>query len=235
MPLLSNELSVWEIAHRWAGFDPAQFKPWLPLAVKDYCRILMDAILSGEIDSIMLRLDKWKPEDGEENQKFFIRYYMDDVYLCIWGKKFNRTMLKQASIDRYEMKQWCEFHTIPLPEFWFPPGWGYSYEWARRDDELERGNPISDLDDAAIRPSTVAKVTCQKIARGLWKDHPTMTIADMVKQPMIQQYGGAANYTDSTVREWLSAAAPSEVKNKRGRPRKKMPGDELMGGAAPEE
>jgi hypothetical protein len=206
------------------------------LPVRDYARILIDAILSGEIDSITLRLDKWTPEDGEENQKYFIRYYMDDVYLCVWGKKFNRAMLKQASIDRYEMKHWCEFHAIPLPEFWFPPGWGYSYDWARRDVELERVSPDSpNQDDPAIRPSTTAKVACQQIARGLWKEHPTMTIADMVKHPLVQQYGGAAVYTSSTVREWLSAVAPSEVKNKRGRPRKKMPGDDPIGGASPEE
>lgn len=43
-----------------------------------------------------------------------------------------------------------------------------------------------------------------------------MTIADMVKHRVIQRYGGAAVYTPATVREWLSAVAPIEVKNKRG-------------------
>jgi hypothetical protein len=235
MPLLNDDLSVWEIAHRWAGEEPDAIRFRLPLQVRDYCRVLIDAILSGEIDSLTLRLEKWKTEDGADMQKYFIRYYMDDVYACIWGKKFNRTMLKQASIGRYELKHWCEFHAIPLPEFWFPPGWGYSYDWSKRDVELERAGPGSESDDATIRPSTMAKLICQQIARVLWKDHPAMTIADMVKHSMIQQYGGAANYTGSTVREWLSAVAPAEVKNKRGRPRKKMPGDDSIGPAPAQE
>lgn len=226
MALLSAELSVWEIAHRWAGYDPSMFRPWLPLPVRDNCRILIDAILNGEIDSLTLRIDKWKAEDGVENQKYFIRYYMDDVYACIWGKKFNRTLLKQASIDRFEMKQWCELHSIPPPEFWFPSGWGYSYRWAERDVDLDVATTAGE-DQSAVRPSTVAKVACQQIARSLWKESPGMTIADMVKQPLLQQYGGAAVYTPATVREWLSAVAPPDVKNKRGRPRKKIPGEHI--------
>ena len=233
MPLLCNELSVWEIAHRWAGADPASFRLRLPLLVRDYCRILIDAILSGEIDSLSLQIRKWTPSDGEESQKYFIRYYMDDVYACVWGKKFNRVLLKQASIDRFEIKHWCELHSVPLPEFWFPTGWGESYQWGKRDAELERAvaNSSDEVgeDGPTVRPSTLARVTSQQIARALWKEHPSMTIADMVKQSMIQQYGGAAVYTASTVRDWLSAVAPSEVKNKRGRPRKKIPGDDVTG------
>lgn len=234
MPILVRELSVWEIAHRWAGYDPSIFRPWLPLEVRDNFRILIDAILNGEIDSLTLRIEKWKTEDGVDSQKYFIRYYMDDVYACVWGKKFNRRMLKQASIDRYEMKQWCELHSIPPPEFWFPTGWGYSYHWAGRDGDLEVEAP-TDRDDSAVRPSTVAKVACQQIARGLWKEIPNMTIADMVKQPLVQQYGGAAVYTPATVREWLSAVAPLEVKNKRGRPRKKIPGEDMSAVAGTED
>lgn len=227
MALLVQDLSVWEIAHRWAGFDPSGLpRLRLPLAVRDNCRILVDAILNGEINSLTLRIEKWNVEDGIDNQKYFIRYYMDDVYACIWGKKFNRTLLKQARIDRFEMKQWCELHSIPPPEFWFPTGWGYSYHWEGRDVDLEVEAP-ADLDGPAVRPSTVAKVASQQIARGLWKESPNMTIADMVKQPLIQQYGGAAVYTPATVREWLSAVAPSDVKNKRGRPRKKIPGEHI--------
>ena len=27
------------------------------------------------------------------------------------------------------MQLWCDRHGIPLPEFWFPPGWGLEYKW----------------------------------------------------------------------------------------------------------
>jgi len=229
MAILSGELSVWEISHRWAGYDPDTYRIRLPLPVRDNCRILIDAISNGEIESPTLRLDKWSPEDGDDMRKYFIRYYMDDVYACIWGKKFSRVLLKHASIERYEMKQWCELHSIPLPEFWFPSGWGYSYNWKGRDGELEVSSSASpDADGPAIRPSTMAKVACQQIAQTVWKEQPSMTIADMVKHPIVQQYGGAAPYGPATIRAWLSQVAPTDVKNKRGRPRKKMGGDDAI-------
>ena len=227
MPLLSETLSVWEVAHRWAGLDPSAIRLRLPLAARDNFRILIDAILNGEIDSLTLQLRKWSPADGEDERKYFVRYYMDDVYACIWGKKFNRTMLRQATIHRHEMKRWCERHSIPLPEFWFPPGWGYGYDWHSEDLEVELAQDSQDASGEAIRPSTMAKIACQQIAQALWKEQPNMTIADMVKHSAIQQYGGAAVYTPATVRVWLSATAPAEVSSKRGRPRKKIPGDEL--------
>lgn len=230
MPLLSRELSLWEISHRWAGLDPLRPRLILPLEVRDYVRVLMEAILHGEIESFTLQLRKWRSEDGPESQRYFIRYYMDDVYACIWGKKFNRVLLKQTSIDRYEMKQWCEGHTIPLPEFWFPAGWGEDYDWKGRDQELEEA--VSEAgDDSTVRPSTLAKVACQQIAKALWREAPETTIADMVKHSTIQRYGGAAVYSSDTVRDWLSAVAPSAVKNKRGRPRKKIGSDESEGEA----
>lgn len=232
MPILSDELSVWEIAHRWAELDPSTPRLRLPLGVRDNCRILMSAILNGEIESPSLRLDKWSPEDGEDMRRYFIRYYMDEVYACIWGKKFNRTLLRQAMIGRYEMKLWCDAHGIPAPEFWFPSGWGYEYDWKSRDRELDpiESEPAGSDSSSTVRPSTAAKITCQQIARTLWKQQPERTIADMVKDSLIQEYGGAAVYTSATVREWLSAVAPAHVKNKRGRPRKKMGGN-----AAPQE
>ena len=49
MPLITEELSVWDIGLRWAGHDPDRLWLRLPLAAKDNFRLLMEAILSGEI------------------------------------------------------------------------------------------------------------------------------------------------------------------------------------------
>lgn len=226
MALLSDSLTVWEIAHRWAGFDPVAMRIRIPLQVRDWSRTLIDAILNAEIDSTTLQIRKWKPEDGADSQKYFIRHHIDEVYACIWGKKFSRPLLKQASIDRFELKLWCEAHSVPLPEFWFPPGWGLSYEWQTRDAALddEGDANVSGQAGTAARPSTLSRIACQQIAQSVWREEPSTTIADMVKHQVIQQYGGAAVYSATTVREWLSAVAPADVKNKRGRPRKKPDG-----------
>lgn len=99
MPLLNDDLSLWEIAHRWNNLDPDK-KHWfgLPLEVKDSFRLMMNAILSAELVSSLL-MEKWHP--GSNNPpEFYICYYIDDIYARIWGRKFNRKLFKFVSVDR---------------------------------------------------------------------------------------------------------------------------------------
>ncbi len=49
MALLTDNLSIWEIAHRWGGFDPDRYRIFHPLLVKDNFKLLIGAILDGEI------------------------------------------------------------------------------------------------------------------------------------------------------------------------------------------
>ena len=49
MAILNDSLSVWTIAHRWGGYDPDTFRLFLPLSVKDNFRVLMGALLDGEM------------------------------------------------------------------------------------------------------------------------------------------------------------------------------------------
>jgi hypothetical protein len=58
MPLLNDELSLWEIAHRWNNIDPDKIH-WfgLPLDVKDSFRLMMDAILNANlVSSLFMQL-----------------------------------------------------------------------------------------------------------------------------------------------------------------------------------
>jgi hypothetical protein len=66
MSLVNAELSLWEIAFRWAGHDPDQFWFRLPLTVRDNFRTLMDAVLHGHLDSESLALDKYYGDDRKE-------------------------------------------------------------------------------------------------------------------------------------------------------------------------
>lgn len=230
MPLLNDDLSVWEIAHRWAGLDPDAFCLRLPLSVRDNCRILVGAIYSGELESSTLRNEKWSPEDGEELKAYFIRAHLDAIWKCSAGERYEKALLRWARIDRYEMKSWCESHQIPLPEFWFPQGWGLSFDWTRAEREAETavvdGSPTAEPADA-VRASTRTRIACQEIAKAIWKESPDTTIADMVRHDAVRRMGGGAYFSDDAVRGWLSAIAPLEVKAKRGRPRKNpLPGSE---------
>ncbi len=128
MPLLNDDLPLWDIAFRWTGHDPDKLWISFPLPVRDNFRLMMDAILQGHLHCSTLSLEK-RRQDSNDPQEFFIRHHLDDVEACIWGKKFNRKLLRWALIDRWAMHQWCERQGIPLPEFWFPPGWKLHYEW----------------------------------------------------------------------------------------------------------
>lgn len=127
MPLLNDELPVWDIAFRWAGYDPDKLWIRIPLPVRDNFRILMDAILQGHLPCYTLSLEK-RHSESLSPPEFFIRHHIDKVDECIWGQKFDRKLLRWASIDRWAMQQWCERRSIPPPEFWFPPGWKTEYD-----------------------------------------------------------------------------------------------------------
>lgn len=271
MPIISDSLTVWEIAFRWAELNPSNFWLRIPLPVQDHFRNMMDAILSAELpcETITLEKRRFEPEEKE----FSVYFWIDDIYQGMWGQKFNRKLLRHATIDRYDFMLWCERRNIPLPEFWFPLGWNLEYElpegdirpghyftrshwtaeewsaWRKELGETEKsaaGNgeqSTAGPDDVAqpippgtnhhptaeekqeeaaekLRPNQRAKFACQQIALAIWRDEPDRTIASVVKDDLIQKYGGAAPYADETVREWIKVVAPPHVRERRGRPKK---------------
>jgi hypothetical protein len=228
MPLLSNSLSVWEIAHRWAELGPSPFRLWIPLAVRDNCRLMMDAILHGRLHCDTLSLNKWSEEDGEEMRPLFVRHHLSKVEACIEGIRFDRDLLRWARIERWAFVDWCERQGIPLPTFWFPPGWNVDFQWPEAEEEdasQVSGNEIVVV-EGKERSDQRRRIACQEIAKAIWKEHPETTITAMASDPTVRKYGGGMYQAEDTVRRWLSAVAPPEVKEKRGRPRKKATGDD---------
>lgn len=269
MALLSDSLSVWEIGFRWAGKNPRSIWLSIPLDVQDHFRNMMDAILSAELPCESITLEK---RDFEEHEKDFSAYYwIDDIYQCMWGHRFDRKLLRHAGIDRFDLKLWCERWKMPLPEFWFPSGWNLEYElpedeihpghyYVRRqwtDEEWEawkqqQQQPKDSYGDAEpsegqsldvatpentetsfsgasdrqlgaeekLRPSQHARVACQQIAIAIWREEPNRTIASVVKDDLIQKYGGGSYYAEATVYDWVKVVAPAPVRERRGRPKK---------------
>ena len=225
MPILSRQLSVWEIAHRWAGFDPVQPRWRLPLAVRDNARVLFEAIYNSEIESQTLSMDKWSPTDGEDAKPFHIRYHLEDIFDLIAGKHYKRSLIKWALIERHDLYEWCKRHAIPLPEFWFPTGWGLHYDWKAEEADAD----VASLDESSaageaspeLRAPARSRIAAQEMAEALWAEAPAMTIASMIRHPDLVKYAKAGHYQPDTVRRWLSEVAPAAVRNKRGRPPKK--------------
>lgn len=248
MTLLVGQLSVWDISFRWAGHDPRRFWFRIPLDVQDHCRNLTNAIVSAELPCLTITLEK----TTEAPDASIYRYleYMED---CISGQVFSRTFLQDAYIDRFDFKLWCERHKIPLPEFWFPAGWGLVYEipegdllpgysflrrewtpeewslWRKEQEErkvTESEAPseslVQEAEAKAVekqRPNQEARIACLQIAKAIWRGEPDRTIASVIRDPLIQKYGGADHYSEDTVRAWIKSAASPNVR-KPGRPRK---------------
>ncbi len=269
MPLLVDDLSVWDISFRLAGHDPRKLWFRIPLEVEDHFRNLMLAILKGELACETITLEKRDFEPDEKGLSVY--HWLDDIYACIHGRYHNRKLLRWAQVERFDFKLWCERMNTPLPEFWFPPGWNLEYElpeghispghgyirrdwtsedwkaWHQEQDATEavkmngasqpvpnepeldqpaeptsppaETNPIEEAANK-MRPNQEARIACQQIARVIWQDEPDRTIASVVKDELIQKYGGGSFYVDETVREWVKVVAPPHVRNRRGAPRK---------------
>lgn len=106
------------------------------MAVQDHFRNLTDAILSADLLCETIELEK--REFGTDEKIFSVYFWIEDMYSCIAGHYFNRKMLRHSVIGRYDLKLWCERRNIPLPEFWFPPGWNLEYELP--EDEIRPGH-----------------------------------------------------------------------------------------------
>lgn len=248
MALDADELSIWDLGFRWAGHDPSHYWFRPPLLVQDNFRVLMKAILNGEIVCPTLCLDK-RPHGSKADPNYYIRSHIDDVYACIHGSSFNRKLLKWATLERGAFNEWCSCRGIAPPEFWFPPGWKFAFEppegiypglqvrhaepgsdntivsfsYEHPEASTEDGN-ASAIEEAitpsSLRRNQLTKIACQQIATVIWQKDPSRRIAEVIRDELIQEYCSAKYFNDDTVREWVKAVAPAAVSARRGRPPK---------------
>ena len=242
MPLVVDQLPLWTIGFKWSGLDPNRLCLSIPSSARDNFSTLLEAILCEHLDCVTLGSEKYQGNDPEI-AKCYIRYWLDDVYAAVHTHEYNRKLLKWAVIERGAFQDWCERRTIPLPEFWFPPGWS-NYRWPEYD-ESGASLPVAPLKqtntatvdaksapaatEAAstinpppkeLRDNQIARVASQQIARVIWKEEPDRTIAAMCKDDRVLKYGGAQYYAEEVVRRWVKEVAPAAVSAKRGRPKK---------------
>lgn len=230
MPLLNDHLSVWEIAFRWEECDPDSYWWRIPLLVRDRLRTLIDAIHQSHLDCWTMSMEKWRPDRGDDaTPEFFIRHWLEQIEDCVNGRRYDRKMLKWAYIERWAMQQWCERQGVPLPEFWFPPGWKLEYEWPQDDDD-DDPRPATDgstesTEDKKIRIDVRhrAKMACQQIALSIWAKEPALTIKEMAYRKEIRDLGGGSTYEPETVEAWLGEVDPRSPSKKRGPKRKNNP------------
>lgn len=233
MALLSEVLSIWEISFRWAGYDPDRVWLQIPLPVRDNFRLLAEDIYHGRLVSLNLEQEKYVGDDPEE-AKFHIHHWIREIEDCSWGKRFDRKFLKWAAIERQAMQEWCERHNVPLPEFWFPPGWGIEYEWHEADVQATTVDASVSAEPPLPHPPKNieyyrCKYACQKIGLALWKSFPNSTIKDIANMREVQTLGGGEDYDFDKICEWLGEVDPRDSSKKRGRKRKNNSDSEKFG------
>jgi hypothetical protein len=84
--------------------------------------------------------------------------------------------------------------------------------------------PVQAPPPQKLRAEQLAKDRCQTIAKMLWKQNPSLTIAELTRHPMIRdkELGGGQFYEPRTVYDWIAEIKNHPQKNKRGRPRKSL-------------
>lgn len=237
MPILVDELTVWDISFRWAGYDPRKFYFRIPLEVENHARNLIKAIHEAELACESITLEKREFEKDEVKLSFY--YWVDDFFSTTSGRFVSRKLLKWASINRYDFMQWCQRMNAPLPEFWFPQGWNLQYELPENDyypglmhdlkhwpeqarkaffENRDKSDPVKA--DLKTRPNQEARIACRQVATNIWKLEPERSIASIIRDDVIQKLCGAISYDEDTIREWIKDLAPPNVRSRRGRPRK---------------
>jgi hypothetical protein len=220
-------LSVWEIAHRWHGFDPNTTDPKsLPLPVQDTLRTMCGDLLTqvfpaatsyGDdfgIASTAPKHDKWAAiaNAAERTRGYqamiddFTRQHLQAVAgleRCANHREYDRQKLDSVYISIFGLRRFCDLNNLTMPEFWEPSSPGEAAPPPRREQ--------------------VDKAVCQGIALTLWEQEPTLTIQALVEHPAIQRYGNGAHYKDKTLHGWLAEVDPRPKEAKTGRPRKSEP------------
>lgn len=218
-------LSLWEIAHRWENLDPDAplTQTTTPLKLRDR----LQQLIWNAIHSLNCFDQHGEHIPEEELWITGIRKTRFAKQLDVaFGDPFaHKDFLKGVFLSQKEVKEVYVGVGEVLPSFWFE-----DWEIAESVPRTAPSAPVEAPETHSqvpsvktrLRPDQQDKATCQQIARELWAKYPDMTIADMIRRPEIQIEGNGKAYKGrNTLRDWLKAVAPPDVRNRRGRPKKK--------------
>jgi hypothetical protein len=192
---LPDELSIWEIAHRWHGVDLAH-STTPPTKVLDTIRWICTAIDNEQLVAVDYRFKHDRNTTAWERLPKFFKQ--------IRAGTFNRELLDGVFILDENLAKFCEEEGKPLPAFWFG-----------------EGTSIAPDDTKPLTNSQHDRIACQTIAQILWDQDPSLTVEAIQKHPWIQKFGNGAQYTGkATIRNWIKDLNPKPPEARRGRPRK---------------
>jgi len=149
-----------------------------------------------------------------------------DFPLCFKQRIFRKADLENVHVLRSDVIHLCELGQLPLPSFWFSD--------TEQDDHqqyLKTGDSSCSIFNRAARMKREEidgvwsrleakqkhRLLCREIASFLWTENPERTIADLIRDPAIQNIGSGKYYdSDKTVREWIKDLDPRPSAMKKG-------------------
>lgn len=198
-------LSVWEVAHRWAQFDPDATNPEeLPEQVRYFIHKIAEGYLGGELK---LRRKSGYIVPKEPMYVFLINVnvWLKQLWRCLSKDDFNKKHLSALFVRRSELLNLCKKEEIDPPDFWIKQ---------RQPETVTRAN-ISNRP----KEEETDRLLCQAIAATLWSLDPNIHPTHMAKSKVIQRYGQGRSYKDlSTIKRWIAEVDPLKDQRKPGRP-----------------
>ena len=211
-------LSIWELAHRWMGFNPDNTDPdKLPESFSDKIREILSA--TGSYLNLY-------DETGKEELETWIPIInltlsnkakqLANSYLL--KRHYPKDDLDSFFVYRDEVKKWRLSNNLTLPEFWFSENEIEDFDGERK--QIFSFHP--EIKPIKTRTSQNTKLKCQQLAQQLWKENPEINITGMAIHAKIIDICTTSKktYTEKTRREWVQKIAPLRLKGKSGRPKK---------------
>ena len=199
-------LSIWEIAHRWAGV-PADSTDEENLP--DEVQYLIHKIVEGYWTN-QLRLRRASgyivPRERLLILFFNINFWQKSLERCLFDNEFKKSNLDNFYVKRSELMRLCEKEDLEPPQFWI----------RNKPDQQQAKQSLSHRpkDEVADR------LVCQAIAKTYWDIDPQIHPAHMAKAKAIRIYANGRQYKDeNTVKNWIAEVDPLKDQRKIGRPK----------------
>lgn len=200
-------LSIWEIAHRWAGVDPESTNENdLPEQVQYLIHKMVEGYWTQQ-----LRLRRSAgyiiPRENIWLLIININFWRKALERCLFDDEFKKSKLNNYYVKRSELMRLCEKEELDPPEF-----------WKRNKPELLQiqkptinHRPKDEMTD---------RLVCQAIAKTYWDIDPQIHPAHMAKARAIILYANGRHYKDdNTIKAWIAEVDPLKNQRKIGRPK----------------
>lgn len=198
-------LSIWEVAHRWAEFDPDSTDPNnLPEEIRYFIHKMIEGYLGEE-----LKLRKSNGYRAVRDPLTFLIWnlnpYLNYLWSCLNEDDFNKRKLSGFYVRRREILNLCKLEEIDPPAFWVKQ---------RQPETITKANVTNRPKD-----EETDRILCQAIAATLWTIDPNIHPTHLAKSKVIQRFGQGRSYKDlNTIKKWIAEVDPLKNQRKPGRP-----------------